>query len=102
MTANDVKKLLGIPLADTTKDDYLNTSLPLAEEFIKTYCNDEFQGGLPAGIQLGISKLLQYYEQKTAVVSERVDDLAIAFADPSQIPQSILIFFKPYRKVRFI
>lgn len=70
-------------------------------EWIKVYCNNDFAGGVPGGVNLAIEKLVARHGQDSNIASEQVGDLSRSFFD-SDIPKDIKSLIRPYRKVRYV
>jgi hypothetical protein len=100
----EVKTLLGI--TDTAKDSYITAMIPIVEDFVKRYCNDDFlaedgvTSAFPAGIKLPVVQLIKASMVYKGVAGESIGDYSVSFF--STIPQSILIGLKPYKKLKFV
>jgi hypothetical protein len=106
MTRNELKSLLLIPAADTSKDDFFDVALPLLIEFVQAHCNDSFtdENGvlcLPGGVKLAIAQLAKHYMKDWGVSSQDASDLSLSFFS-NDIPEGIKQMLKPYRKARFL
>lgn len=70
-------------------------------DWIKSYCNNSFSNGLPAGVKLALEKLVARHNQDSNIASEQVGDLSRSFFD-SDIPKDIKRLLKPYRRPSFV
>jgi hypothetical protein len=132
MTLDDLKKLLGIPLDDTSKDDLLNILLPAAIDFVIERTQNPFtkdENGdiiLPAGVKLAIAMMIQAVlaagvgteggGDAGMVESERVGTMQQTFRNPAEIWRTgsgaagaaggdtapWFVLLKPYNRFRFI
>lgn len=132
MTLDDLKKLLGIPPDDTSKDELLNILLPAAIDFVVEWTQNEFSKDdqcsivLPAGAKLAISMMIQAVltagvgsEGGTyagMVEAERVGQLQQTFRNPAELwttgggingasggsTAPWFALLKPYRRIRFV
>lgn len=108
MTINDLKKLLRIPADDVSEDKYFSVALPLSIEAIQDYCNQDFTDedgafNLPGGIQLAVSKLIEYQMNKPAgVQSYSLARESTTWATgESGLPKEVESLCEPHRVVRF-
>lgn len=98
---SEVKKLLKIPDADTSQDDFIEAMIPIATEFAESHCNRSFANDMPFGVKLGVAKLIESFGSNNNVSSESIGDLSQSFFS-SDIPDSVKTFLKPYRQVKFV
>lgn len=103
MTVEEVKVLLRI--TGTTYDNYLAAVLPLAIQYVKDECNNQFldengKENLPGGVQLAIAKLCEIYMKESGVQSETLARHSQTFS--LDIPKYIKDMLKPYRRVIFV
>lgn len=100
MTLEELKKELGIPLEDTSRDEQLSVLLTRAIDFAKTYCRNDFADGLPEGVKAGVSLLVKARIEGN-VQSQTLGDMNKTFF-PSTAFEDAKKYFKPYKKARFI
>lgn len=70
-------------------------------EWIKVYCNNDFAGGVPGGVNLALEKLVAGHGKDSSIASEQVGDLSRSFFD-SDIPKDIKTLLRPYRRITFV
>lgn len=58
MTLEELKILLGIDLNDVEDDQRLEVYLASAIAYAKSYCNNQFEGGLPDDVKYVISQIV--------------------------------------------
>lgn len=107
MTLEEAKLLIGT--TSTSKDNYYLSMLPIVEDYIENYCNDNFlvqtswgstsyAKDYPEGIKLYIAKKLTSYEQESGIMSESIGDYSVTFGSEDPLNN----YLKPYRKVGFV
>lgn len=119
MTLEELKKLLGIDTADTSKDEQLDLLLPAAIDFAVTWTNNPFTKDadgeivLPAGMKLAVSQMIGAVinTRSDGVESETIGPMSQTFVDPSDMWSSSGIagrtgpwfaVMKPYRRFGFV
>lgn len=105
VTAEEVKALLAIPSDDVTKDDLIEAMIPIVEDFVKRYCNDEFTDGegvtsFPGGLKLPAAQLIGYQLEFKGVAQESIGDYSVSYF--ANIPDGVKAMLKPYKKLRFV
>jgi len=105
ITVEEVKTLLSIPGDDVTKDDVIETMIPIVEDFVKRHCNDEFTDdegvtSFPGGLKLPAAQLIGYQLEYKGVAGESIGDYSVSFF--ANIPDGIKTMLKPYKKLRFV
>lgn len=103
ITLAEVKTLLSI--SDDTKDDQIELLIPIVEDFVVRYCNDDFGDGdgvtsFPAGLKLPASQLIKFAMTYKGVSGESIGDYSVSFF--GAIPESIRTGLKPYKKLKFV
>jgi Phage gp6-like head-tail connector protein len=58
ITLEEAKTLLGIN--DTSKDDWLNLTIPIVEDEIREYCNDDFLENFPVAYKGVLVDMVEY------------------------------------------
>ena len=95
MKVAEVQAILGI----TDKVEYLNTAIPLFEDYASNYCNQTFIEPLPGGVQIFVAKACEYNMQKSGLSSRSMG--SVSYSYETDFPPSLLKLLKPYRKVGF-
>ena len=100
MEITEVKALNGIK---TDKhDEYLAAMIPLMEEVVKEYCNDDFVDGeqvtFPSSIKVAIAKWVQFNMLQTGVSGR---SQGVSYSYETQLPDSVKVYLKPFRKVKW-
>jgi Phage gp6-like head-tail connector protein len=103
VTVDDVKMLLRI--SGTQYDDYLNAVLPLAKEYVTTYCNRDFtddQGAesFPGGVKIAIAKICEFHMKQSGVQSESLARHSVTYS--SEYPGEIKTILNNYRRPKFV
>jgi len=69
------------------------------EEWVKDYCRDQFEDGLPGGVEVFLDRAVTVIKEQTGVQSERLGDYAIAYlAGEKPWPGPMLALLHPYRR----
>jgi len=114
MTRNEVKTL--IRTTSTDLDSFIDAELPLVEDFVKAYCNDNFLVETSAGstsyytdMPLGVKR---YIARKikadscniTGVLSESLGDYSVSYGsgNVNSVSDPLASLLNPYRKVGFV
>lgn len=118
ITRDEVKTLLSIPSTDTSRDDFIDTMIPVVEDFVKEYCaNDFFDDdgveSFPAGIKLPVARLIGHDLRAMSlssgdkdVTAEWLGEYSIKYAVGSResltgsYPQALLVNLRPWKRVR--
>lgn len=103
ITLAEVKTLLSI--SDDTKDDQIEMMIPIVEDFVTKYCNDDFtdEDGVtffPAGLKLPTAQLIKFQMDYKGVSSESIGDYSVSFF--GNVPDGIKSMLRPYKKLRFV
>lgn len=101
MTLEELKIRLKIPLEDTTQDEYLQVALDDAIDYVKEYCRQTFEEGLPPAVKQAVAKLVKAYQENSNIASMSMDGLSKSFFEGSTMNE-VHRLLKPYRRVRFI
>ena len=78
-------------------DEDLKTYL---EGWVKDYCNDTFDDGLPSGVVIFIDQAMTYLKNKSGVQSEHLGDYSITLS--LDFPESLKKLLVPYRRLRML
>lgn len=96
---DQVKKIQQIK--DTSKDDYLNTIIPLLLDDAQEQCNQTFKiDALPSGIVLYLAKACEFNLGDTRLKSRSMGNVSYSFN--TELPASVTKLLRPYKRVRFI
>ncbi|SFJ83176.1 head-tail connector protein [Thermoflavimicrobium dichotomicum] len=103
MTVDEVKALLRI--SGTQHDSYLSVILPMAKEFVTTYCNREFkddQGAesFPDGVKIAIAKICEFHMKQSGVQSETLARHSVTYSN--EYPSEIKTILNNYRRPKFV
>lgn len=103
MTVDEVKTLLRI--SGTEYDAYLNTILPMAKEYVTTYCNrdftdDEGNEAFPGGVKLAIAKICEFHMKQAGVASETLARHSVTYT--TDYPKEIKTILCNYRRPKFV
>lgn len=104
VTTDEVKTILQI--SDDSKDGFIEQIIPIVEDFVKKFCNDDFlddegEEAWPVGIKLPVFKLIAYeMENAAGAQSEKLGDMTTSYG--SGYPKALKEAFAPWRKVRFM
>lgn len=101
MTLDELKIRLKIPLNDTTQDEYLQIALEDAVSYVKQYCRQSFDEGLPPNVKQAIAKLVKAYQENSNVASQSLGDMSKSFFEGGTMNE-VHRLLAPYRKVRFV
>jgi hypothetical protein len=104
VTVNEVKVLLRIQ--SDTDDAYLAAMLPLVEEYVVEYCNQDFKDAtgvvvFPGGVKIAIAKMCQYQMRESGVQSESLARHSVTY-DGSKMPSDITNLLNSYRRPHFV
>jgi hypothetical protein len=93
-----IKVMLGI--TDNSKDDYLNTMIPLIVDDVQEQCNNTFDiSNLPSGIIRYLAKALEFDMGDSRLKSRSLGNVSYSFN--TELPDSVAKLLRPYKKVRF-
>lgn len=67
-------------------------------EWVKSYCHNDFEDGLPGGVLLFLDQALDFQKGSSAVASETLGDYSVKFRD--DYPTTMMKLLKPYKKAR--
>lgn len=103
ITLSEVKTLLSI--TDSSKDSVITALIPIVEEFVIRYCNNDFKNSegvtsFPAGLKLPVAQLIKFQLEYKGVSGESIGDYSVSFF--GNIPDGIRSMLKPYKKLKFI
>lgn len=104
MEVAELKKLLKVPAADTSKDSFFEEVLEPLVELAGKICNDDFTDAtvyptLPGGIKLFVRDAVMYLDSNQGKKSETLDEYSYTI-DTSEFPKAVLQWLKPYKKMR--
>ena len=78
ITLAEAKTLLGIN--DTSKDAWLELTIPIVEDEVKEYCNDEFLFGIPTSYKGVLADMLKYrMDERQGKTSESLSRHSTSF-----------------------
>jgi hypothetical protein len=70
------------------------------EEWVKDYCRNSFESGLPGGVKIFLDKAYIYFKEQAGKTNESLGDYSIGFqVTENGIPSSYLSLLHPYRKI---
>lgn len=103
ITLAEVKTLLSI--TDSSKDTLITALIPIVEDFVTKYCNDDFTDedgvtSFPAGLKLPTAQLIKFQMDYKGVSSESIGDYSVSFF--GNIPDGIKSMLRPYKKLKFV
>lgn len=101
MTLEELKIRLKIPLTDTSQDEYLQVTLDDAIDYVKQYCRQSFDEGLPPNVKQAVAKLVKAYQENSNVASQSLGDMSKSFFEGGTMNE-VHRLLAPYRKVRFV
>lgn len=102
MTLDELKKRLKIPLTDTSQDEYLAVVLDDAVSYVKQYCRQTFDVGLPNDVKQAVAKLVKAYQENSNVASQSLGDMSKSFFEGGTMNE-VHRLLEPYtRKARFV
>lgn len=103
LTTSEVKTLLQMSEDDISKDSFIELNIPIIEDFIKTYCKDDYVDGFPVGLKQVGAQMINYNMQKPTanLDSEKIgDSYQVTFN--KEYPQYILKQLSVYAKIRIL
>ena len=78
ITLEEAKTLLSI--TDTSKDDWLNLTIPIVEDEIREYCNNDFLDNFPVAYKGVLVDMLKYrIDGKQGKTSESLSRHSVSF-----------------------
>jgi Phage gp6-like head-tail connector protein len=101
MDLQELKIRLKIPENDTSQDAYLEVALEDAIDYVKQYCRQSFDEGLPPAVKQAVAKLVKAYQENSNVASQSIDGMSKSFFEGGTMNE-VHRLLKPYKKVRFI
>lgn len=101
MTLDELKIRLKIPLNDTSQDEYLQIALEDAVSYVKQYCRQSFDEGLPPNVKQAVAKLVKAYQENSNVASQSLGDMSKSFFEGGTMKE-VHLLLRPYKKVRFV
>lgn len=101
---DEIKGILGIPITDTSKNEYIQTMLPLLLEAVMAYTNNTFIQAdgtirLPGGVKIYLAKAIERNTMQTGLSSRTMG--SVSYSYDHSVPNELKDFLKPYRKVKF-
>lgn len=102
---DEIKGILGIPITDTSKNEYIQTMLPLLLEAVMAYTNNSFNIAadgtlrLPGGVKIYLAKAIERNTMQTGLSSRTMG--SVSYSYDHSVPNELKDFLKPYRKVKF-
>lgn len=105
LTVEEVKTLISIPTDDESKDAQIEALIPIVEDLVKRFCNDEFvdEDGVtsfPVGLKLPAAQLVKFALDYKGVAGESIGDYSVSFF--ASLPEGVKAMLKSYKKVRFV
>lgn len=101
MMLDELKIRLKIPLNDTSQDEYLTVALEDAISYVKQYCRQTFEEGLPPNVKQAVAKLVKAYQENSNVASQSLGDMSKSFFEGGTMNE-VHRLLQPYRKVVFM
>lgn len=104
VSVEDVKTLLRIQ--GSQDDSYLEAVIPLAEEYVKSYCNQDFidpetgEPKYPGSVKLAIAKLCQLYMKDSGVQSESLARHSVTYSNTP--PPDVMALLRVHRRPKFV
>lgn len=105
-TLAEVKTLLQI--TDTSKDALIEMLIPIVQDDLLTYLNNDFPDGYPSALKLYVANMINYRLQKPKdnVKSESIDDYSVTYNNNSAdmiagYPTSIMSGLSKWKKARW-
>jgi hypothetical protein len=105
MTVDEVKALLRIEPTNTKNDAYLTAVLPLVEDYVKGYCNNQFLNDLgetvyPGSVQLAIAQLCRWHMRAGQVQVENMRNNSSLSLE--QYPSDLLRSLRQHKRPIFV
>jgi Phage gp6-like head-tail connector protein len=101
MTLNELKTRLKIPQEDTSQDEYLKVALEDAIDYVKQYCRQSFEDGLPPNVKQAVAKLVKAYQENNNLASYSLDGMSKSFFEGGTMNE-VHRLLQPYRRARFV
>ena len=70
------------------------------EDWVRKYCNDDFEDGFPAGVELFFDKAEDYLVKVNGITSESLGDYSVSVSQ--ELPSAITSILSPYRRLKII
>ena len=118
ITRDEVKTFLNIPSADDSRDMFIDTMIPVVEDFVKEYCANDFiddngEEAFPPGIKLPVARLIGHDLRAMSlnagdkdVTAEWLGEYSIKYAVGSResltgsYPKALMLNLRPWKRVR--
>lgn len=107
ITRANAKTLLNI--TDTSKDERIDLLIPIIENYIIKYCNNEFSDSgvqvFPIGIRTAVISMLAFHldqSKVSGVQSESIGDYSVTFGSGGDYPAHILKGLKTYCRASYV
>lgn len=72
----------------------------ILEEWVRDYCHDDFEDGLPGAVRLFIEKVSSQILTGAEKASESLGDYSVSYL--ADVPPTYLRLLAPYRKLKMI
>ncbi len=90
-----------LKITDNTQDDFLMVALEDAIDYVKTYCNNPFQGDLPPAVKKAVALIVKSMGENNNVASQTLGDMSKTFYEDGTLNEAHR-YLRPYKKVKFI
>ncbi|MDE3837931.1 hypothetical protein C0966_00720 [Bacillus methanolicus] len=90
-----------LKINDTSQDAFLAVALEAAIDYVKQYCRQSFDEGLPPNVKQAVAKLVKAYQENSNVASQSLGDMSKSFFEGGTMNE-VHRLLRPYRKARFI
>lgn len=67
-------------------------------EWVKSYCHNDFEDGLPGGVLLFLDQALEFQKTATSVEREQLGEYVIKFRE--DYPKATMGLLKPYKRAK--
>lgn len=99
---NEIKSMLNIPQSDKTKDEMIQTLIPVAESFVETQTHYDFSNGYPKTVKLFVAKFIEWQFPNKAtsqgIESEKFDsEYSVKYLTKAEdVPEQIMRILDPF------
>jgi Phage gp6-like head-tail connector protein len=81
--------------------DYLDDYIPILLEFAEDHCNNTFDAeNPPGGVKIFLSESIKYKLNSKGLSSRSMG--SVSYTYDTNLPDKIMKYLRPYRKVRFV
>lgn len=90
-----------LQITDNSQDGILSVNLEDAIDYVQQWCNNDFSGGFPSAVKMGITLIVKSMSENPNVASKTFGPMSTTFVKDGTMNKAYK-YLRPYKKVKFI